>query len=94
MWHEVYLGSGLRNRTEVVHHVGLGHTNTGIADGERLGLLVGDELDDEILASIKDRWVGEGLVANLVESIRRVGDDFTKEDLLVGVEGVYDEKRV
>ena len=87
------LGSGLGDRTKVVDHVGLGHTNTGIADGEDLVLLVGDETDVEILARVEDRGICQRLVTDLVECIGGVGDDFTKEDLLVGVESVYTTRR-
>ena len=85
---KAYLGSRLRDRTKVVDHISLGHTNTGIADGENLILLVGNDTDEQILAAVEHRWVGERLVANFVESIGGVRDDLTKEDLLVGVEGV------
>ena len=83
-----YLRAGLGNRTKVVDEVGLGHADTGVADAEDLVILVGDDADEELLLGVEDRGVGEGLVADFVESIGRVGDDFTKEDLLVGVEGV------
>lgn len=83
------LSTGLGDRTEVVDHVGLGHTNTRINDSENLVLLVGDDTDVEVLASVEDRRVGEGRVADLVEGIGGVRDDFPEEDLLVRVECVY-----
>ena len=85
----MYLCSGLGDGTKVVDEVGLGHTDTGIDDGEDFVLLVGDDLNDKILARVKDGWVGEGRITDFVEGIGRVGDEFTEEDLLVGVEGVY-----
>ncbi len=36
--------------------------------------------------------VGEGLIADLVKGIRGVGHELSQEDLLVGVEGVDDER--
>ena len=69
----------------------LGHTDTGIADGEGLVLLVGDDVDAEILAGVQLAGVRQGLIADLVESIGSVGDKLTKEDLLVGVDSVDDE---
>lgn len=84
-----HLGAGLRDRTEVVDHVGLGHADTGIADREDLVLLVRDELDDEVLARVKDGGIGEGGIADFVEGIGGIGDDLTKEDLLVRVEGIW-----
>ena len=84
-----YLRAGLGDGTKVVDEVGLGHTDTGIDDGEDFVLLVGDDLNDKILARIKDGWVGEGRVTDLVEGIGGVGDEFPKEDLLVRVESIY-----
>jgi hypothetical protein len=85
------LGTGLCDRTEVVDEIGLGHTNTGIPDGEGTLLLVGGDSDKELLLSVEGRGVGKSLVSDLVESIGRVGDQFSKENLLVGVEGVDDQ---
>ena len=45
-------------------------------------------MDVELRVGIQDRLVGEGLVADLVQSIGGVTDQFAKEDFLVGVEGV------
>ena len=83
-----YLRARLRNGTKVVDEVGLGHADTGVNDGEDLVLLVGDNANAKLLASVKDGGVGEGGITDLVERIRRVRDQFTEEDLLVGVEGV------
>ena len=82
------LGTGLGNCTEVVDHVGLGHTDTGIAEDEDLVLLVGNDADEELLLRVELRGVGEGGIADLVESIGAVGDELAQEDLLVRVEGV------
>lgn len=70
----------------------LGHTNTGILDGQGLGLNVGDDVDTEILARVELGRVGERLIADLVKGIGGVGDEFTQENLLVGVHGVDDER--
>ena len=83
-----YLRAGLGDGTKVVDEVGLGHTDTGIDDGENLVLLVGDDADDKVLAGVEDGGVGERGIANLVERVGRVRNQFTEEDLLVGVERV------
>ena len=67
---------------------GLGHADTGIADGQGLVLLVGDDTDVELLLGIESGGVSQRLVPDFVDGIGGVGDDFTKEDLLVGVESV------
>ena len=83
-----HLGARLGDGTKVVDHVGLGHADTGVADGERLVLLVGRDADVELLLGLERRRVSQRLVADLVERIRAVGDDLAKEDLLVRVERV------
>lgn len=77
------LGTRLGDRTEVVDHVGFGHTDTRVDDSEDLVLLVGDDTDVQVLASVEGGGIGEGRVSDLVEGIRGIGDDFPKEDLLV-----------
>ena len=67
----------------------LGHTNTGITDGEGLVLLIGDDVDTEVLVGVELGGVRQGLIADLVQSIGGVGDQLTQEDLLVRVEGVW-----
>ncbi len=47
------LGARASNGSQVVDEIGLGHTNTGIADGECLGLLVRDDVDAEVLAAVE-----------------------------------------
>ena len=84
----MYLCSGLGDGTKVVDKIGLGHTDTRVDDGENLVLLVGDDPDAELLSGIEDGGVGKGGIADLVERVGRVRDQFTEEDLLVGVEGV------
>src|SRR5690242_18019793 len=70
----------------------LGHANTSVANGEGAVLLVRDDVDAKVLARVKDTGVREGLVTDLVERIGGVGDKLAKEDLLVGVDRVDDER--
>lgn len=88
------LHEGFRTRfcdcSKVVDEVSLGHTDTSVADGEDLVGLVGSDADVELGLSLELGGVGEGGIANLVESIRTVGNEFSKEDLLVAVESVCD----
>lgn len=83
--------SGLCDRAEVVDHVSLGHADTSIDDCDRAVGFVWNDLNEEVLARVETRWIGQALVADLVESIGRVGDQLTEEDFLVRVEGVDDE---
>lgn len=72
---------------------GLGHTDTGIPDCESLVLLVGNDIDAEILARVELAGVGESLISDLVQSIRGVGHQLSQENLLVGVDSVDDERQ-
>ena len=86
------LRAGLGDRAEVVDEVGLGHADAAVDEGQRLGLLVGLDLDEEVLLGVQLARVGQRLVADLVEGVAAVGDQLPEEDLLVGVEGVDDER--
>lgn len=69
----------------------LGHTDTAVADGKGLVLLVGDDIDAEVLARLELAGVAQSLVADLVQGIGGIGNQFTEEDFLVGVDSVDDE---
>jgi hypothetical protein len=83
-----YFCPRLGNGTQVVDHVSLGHADTTVADGEHFILFVRDDTNEELLFRIEDGRIGEGSVANFVQSIGAIGDNFTKENLFVGIECV------
>merc|ERR1719225_2006799 len=85
------LGPGLGDGPEVVDHVSLGHANTGVNDGEGIGIRVRDDLDEEFLLVVQLAGISEGLVPDLVQGIGGVGDQFSEENFFVGVEGVDDQ---
>ena len=84
----IYLGARLGNGTKVVDHVSLGHSNATVADREDLVFFVWGDPNEKLLFGIEDRGISEGSIANFIESIGAVGDDFTKENLFVRVESV------
>lgn len=83
---------GVKVRTKVIAY-SLGHTDTGIPDGEGLVLLVGDDVNAEVLARVELGGVGQSLIADLVEGIGGVRHQFSQEDLLVRVDGVDDQRQ-
>lgn len=87
-----HLCARLRDRTEVVNQVGLGHTETSVADSEDFVLFVRGDADVELLLGIESGGIGKGCIADLIESIGAVGDQFTQEDLLVRIERVWRER--
>merc|ERR1712017_39494 len=86
------LGAGLCDCAEVVHHVGLGHADTAVGEGEGVVALVARDVDEEVLLGLEELGVGQALVTDLVEGVRRVGDQLAEEDLLVRVERVDDQR--
>merc|ERR1712133_25265 len=85
------LGARLGDGAEIVDEIGFGHADASVDDGQRLGFGVGDDLDLEVLARGQARRVGEGLIADFVESVGGVGDQLSKENFFVGIKGVDDE---
>jgi hypothetical protein len=85
-------GSRLGNGSKVVDEVTLGHTDTGILDGKGVVGLVWDDLDAHVWLSFELFWLGNGVVSDFIKSIRGVGDKLSKEDFLVGVESIDDQR--
>lgn len=85
---DAYLGPRLGNGTQVVDQVCLGHTDTGIANGENVILLVGDDANVQLLFILESGRIGQRSISNFIERIRAVRDQFTQEDLLVGIESI------
>merc|ERR1712032_1717729 len=85
------LGAGLGDGAEVIHQLVLGHANSRILDGQGGVGLVGDDLDVEVWLRLDLLGIGDRLVADLVQSIGGVGNQFSQEDFLVGVERVDDQ---
>ncbi len=86
------LGAGLGDGSEIVDEVGLGHSDSRVDESEGLVVLVGDDLDEEVLPGLQLGGVGEGLVSDLVQGVAGIADHFSDEDLLVGVESVDDQR--
>ena len=71
------------------------HADAGVGDGEGLLGFVEFEVDARRVDAIADErlvlLVGEGEVAQLVERVGGVGDEFAEEDLRVRVERMDDQ---
>jgi hypothetical protein len=87
-WFKIYLRPGLGNGTKVIDHIGLGHADATIAEGEDLIFLVWGYANEELLLGLENGGLSEGGVANFVKSIRTIRDEFTEENFFVGVESV------
>mmetsp|Transcript_16272 Transcript_16272/g.29323 ORF Transcript_16272/g.29323 Transcript_16272/m.29323 type:complete len:725 (-) Transcript_16272:113-2287(-) len=87
------LGPRASNSTKIVNEINLGHTDTGIDKGKSALSLVRNNVDVKLRVRVKKSLLGKRLVPNLVNSITSIADKFTKENLLVGVEGVNNERQ-
>ena len=85
---ETHLRARLGDGTEVVDHVGFGHTDTSITDGEGLVLLVGGDANVQFLLGVELARVGERGVSDFVEGIGAVRNQLSEENFLVRVESV------
>ena len=77
--------AGLCDNAEVGFRFGLGHADAVIGHGDEALVLVDDYADAVICPVKADLIVGQRQVAQLVDSVGCIGDDFTQEYLLVGV---------
>jgi hypothetical protein len=85
-------GSGFGNGTKVVDEVTFGHTNTSILNGKSVVGLIWDDLDAHVWLSFELFWLGNGVVSDFIKGIRGVRDEFSKEDILVGIESIDDQR--
>ena len=63
------LCAGLGDGSQVVDQVSLGHADTGVLDGQGLGLPVGGDLDEEFLCRLQFGSIGKGLITDFIQSI-------------------------
>mmetsp|Transcript_14736 Transcript_14736/g.19260 ORF Transcript_14736/g.19260 Transcript_14736/m.19260 type:complete len:273 (+) Transcript_14736:1475-2293(+) len=91
-FHKLF-GSRLGNGTQVVHQISLGHTNTSILNGQGVVGFVSDQFDLQLRLRVQDCRVSQRLVTDLIKSITSIGNQFSQENLLVGVKGVDDQRK-
>ena len=86
-----FLGAGVGNGAQVLHHFLLGHADAGVGDGQGLGLLIGGEGDGGLQLRVGNGRAGELLEAQFLQGIRGVGDELADKDFAVAVEGMDDD---
>ena len=84
--HAVRLGAGVTPGSW-----SLRHADARVLDLDREVRLVRDDFDEEVRLRLDFVRVFAGLVPDVVQGIRGIGDQLAQEDLLVGVEGVDDQ---
>jgi hypothetical protein len=88
--HEV-LGAALGDGAQVVDGLLLAHADAVVGDGQRLGGLVEAHAHFEVGGVFVQGVVVQGLEAQLVASIRGIGNQLAQEDFLVGVQRMGDQ---
>ena len=85
------LRAGLGDGAEIVDQLSGVHADAGVGDGQGFGRLVGGDGDGEFGGTLQQRRLGDRLIAQLVEGVRRVGDQFAQEHVAVGIDRVHHE---
>ena len=78
------MGDGAQVAVQVL----LRHADAVVGHGDGAGVLVEGDVDAELVLRQLDAGVGEAFEVQLVDGVRRVGDELAQEDLAVGVDGV------
>ena len=78
------MGDGAQVAVQVL----LRHADAVVGHGDGAGILVEGDVDAELILRQLDAGVGEAFEVQLVDGVRRVGDELAQEDLAVGVDGV------
>ena len=81
-------GAGPGNRAEVLLQLLLRHADAVIGDGQRAAVLVGLDVDFQVVLRDADGRVGQALEVALVAGVRCVGDQLTQEDLAVCIDRI------
>ena len=78
------LGDG----AQVLFQFVLRHADAVVADGQRAALLIGLNVDLQVIFRDADRRVGQALEVALVASVRSVGNQLAQEDLAVCIDRI------
>ncbi|MND71799.1 hypothetical protein D3C80_633330 [compost metagenome] len=83
--------AGLGNGTQVGDHILAAHTDTVVFEGDGIGVLVEADANFQLGAAFEQLRLGQGFETQLVDRVGGVGNQFTKEDFLVRVQGMDHE---
>ena len=81
-------GIGMGDGAQVAVQILLRHADAVVGHGDGAGVLVEGDVDAELILRQLDAGVGEAFEVQLVDGVRRVGDELAQEDLAIGVDGV------
>ena len=82
------LGAGLGNSTDILYYLVLGHANTVIGNSQGMAFLVRHQENLIVLVALQNIPILQGLKMQLVNSIRRIGNQLTEKNLVIGINAV------
>ena len=85
------LRTGMRDRAEVLDQLIAGHADPVVLDRDRLGLVVGGDVDLKVEFVVEDFLLGELRMAQLFQRVGGVGHELAEENFLLRVERVDDD---
>ena len=80
--------AGARDGAEVLFELLFGHADAVVADGQRAAVLVGLDVDVQIVLADAHGGIGQAHEIALVAGVRRVGDQLAQKDFAVGVDRI------
>ena len=80
--------AGVGDGAQVLVHLVGAHADAGVADGDGALIEIEGDANGQVALLNLDGFVGEALEVELVHRVRCVGDQFAKENLAIGVDGV------
>ena len=80
--------AGFRNSANIGNDFIARHANAVVTDGHRARLRIKRNANLQLGVGLKQRFVGQCLKAQLISSIRRIGNQFAQKNLLVAIQGV------
>ena len=75
----------MSDRAQVFDHLIVIHADPGVRYGDRLVRFIGADADGEFSIRVKHIFVGEHLELSAVDGVGRIRDQFTQENLAIGV---------
>ncbi len=86
-WREKILGAGAGDGAQIRGQFLFAHADAGVGDGERLVRLVELQIDTRVEGQALVGLVGQGQVAQLIQRVGGVRDQFPQKDLRDGNRG-------
>lgn len=71
------LGSGLCDGSQVIDEVSLGHADSSVNNGQCAFMLVGNDVNLEVLPTVQFRWISQTFISDFVKGLQHKKDKNT-----------------